>query len=175
MSDNGTPANGQQSASGKRTARVILGVLAAALIVGAFAYLFVTGRKDNELSKRYYEYGKAIGTSEYIDIAKLAAATGRTKEEVLDDLHKLMDQKILTQAWIDDQETTLILTEEVYNQYQEIRAQSERLRRQAEQVQEADADLPENAREIIKEGQVYKIQLTQLSGTGNYTITMVKE
>ncbi len=32
MSDNGTPANGQQSASGKRTARVILGVLAAALI-----------------------------------------------------------------------------------------------------------------------------------------------
>ena len=28
---------------------------------------------------------------------------------------------------------------------------------------------------IIKEGQVYKIQLTQLSGTGNYTITMVKE
>lgn len=32
MSDNGTPTNGQQSASGKRTARVILGVLAAALI-----------------------------------------------------------------------------------------------------------------------------------------------
>ena len=28
---------------------------------------------------------------------------------------------------------------------------------------------------IIKEGQGYKIQLTQLSGTGNYTITMVKE
>lgn len=32
MSDNGTPANGQQSAGGKRTARVILAVLAAALI-----------------------------------------------------------------------------------------------------------------------------------------------
>ena len=28
---------------------------------------------------------------------------------------------------------------------------------------------------ILKEGQGYKIQLTQLSGTGNYTITMVKE
>ena len=96
-----------------------------------------------------------VRDAEYIEISKLAKMTGRTKEEVLDDLHKLMDQKILTQAWIDDQETTLILTEEVYNQYQEIRAQSERLRRQAEQVQEADADLPENAREIIKEGQDY--------------------
>lgn len=32
MSDNGTPTNGQQSAGGKRTARVILAVLAAALI-----------------------------------------------------------------------------------------------------------------------------------------------
>ena len=134
---------------------ILFGLLATALLAAACVYFIKTGKSDKDLVKRYYEYGKVIGDAEYIEIAKLAKMTGRTKEEVLDDLHKLMDQKILTQAWIDDQETTLILTEEVYNQYQEIRAQSERLRRQAEQVQEADADLPENAREIIKEGQDY--------------------
>ena len=137
------------------TGGTVFGVLAAALIVGACAYLFVTGRKDNELSKRYYEYGKAIGTSEYIDIAKLAAATGRTKEEVLADIKELMKKNVFSHAWLDEQETTLMLTEEIYNQYEEIRRQSEELRMQAQKEQESDQELPENAREIIKEGREY--------------------
>ena len=62
---------------------------------------------------------------------------------------------VLTEAWLDEQETTLILTESVYNQYQEIKAQSEILRQQAEEENAADADLPENARAIIREGREY--------------------
>ena len=134
---------------------ILFGLLATAMLAAVCVYFIKTGKSDKDLVNRYYEYGKVIGDAEYIEIAKLARMTGRTKEEVLADLHKLMDEKILTQAWIDDQETTLILTEEVYNQYQQIRAQSKMLRQQAEQVQEADADLPANAREIIKEGQEY--------------------
>ena len=130
-------------------------IIGAALIVGACAYLFVTGRKDKELAKRYYEYGKVIGTSEYIDIAKLAHATGRSKEEVLADIKELMKKNVFSHAWLDEQETTLMLTEEIYNQYEEIRKQSEELRMQAETEQESDQDLPENAREIIKEGREY--------------------
>ena len=137
------------------TGGTVFGVLAAALIVGACAYLFVTGRKDKELAKRYYEYGKVIGTSEYIDIAKLAHATGRSKEEVLADIKELMKKNVFSHAWLDEQETTLMLTEEIYNQYEEIRKQSEELRMQAETEQESDQDLPENAREIIKEGRDY--------------------
>ena len=49
----------------------------------------------------------------------------------------------------------MILTEAVYNQYQEIKAQSEILRQQAEEENAADADLPENARAIIREGREY--------------------
>ena len=134
---------------------ILFGLLATAMLAAACVYFIKNGKSDKDLVKRYYEYGKVIGDAEYIEIAKLARMTVRTKEEVLEDLHKLMDQKILTQAWIDEQETTLILTEEVYNQYQQIRSQSEVLRQQAEQVQEADAELPANAREIIKEGQDY--------------------
>jgi len=133
----------------------LFGVLATALIVAGCAYWFITGKKDNELAKHYYEYGKAIGNAEYIDIAKLAQKTGRTKEEVLADIKALMDKKVFSEAWLDDQETTLMLTDEIYKQYQEIRAQSEALRQQAEAEQETDADLPANAREIIKEGREY--------------------
>jgi 5-bromo-4-chloroindolyl phosphate hydrolysis protein len=48
-----------------------------------------------------------------------------------------------------------MLTEEIYKQYQEIRQQSEILRHQAEAEEGADADLPANARKIIKEGKEY--------------------
>ncbi len=136
-------------------AGTVFGLLATALLVAACVYAIRTGRKDQQLVKRYYEYGKVIGDQEYIEIEKLAKKTGRTKEEVLADIRELMDKKILTQAWLDDQETTLILTEEIYHQYQEIRAQSEALRAKAVQEEAADSDLPSVAREIIREGSEY--------------------
>ena len=141
--------------AGGLSAGALFGVLATALIVGACAYWVSTGRKENELVKRYYEYGKAIGEAEYIDIAKLAHATGHTKEDVLSDIKALIDKKVFSEAWLDEQETTLMLTEEIYKQYQEIRQQSEILRQQAEVEEGADAELPANARKIIKEGKEY--------------------
>ena len=133
----------------------LFGLMAGAIIAAGSAYAFMTGRKDKELVKRYYQYAQAVGDAEYIEIGKLARLTGRTKKDVLDDIKALMDKGLLAEAWLDEQETTLILTEEVYDQYQQIRKQSENLRAQAEKEQETDADLPENAREIIKEGQEY--------------------
>ena len=133
----------------------LFGFLATAIITAAFAYMFIKGKKDNDLVKRYYEYAKAIGNAEYIDISKLAQATGRTKDEVLSDIKELMDKKVFSNAWLDEQQTTLMLTEEIYKQYQEIRQQSEILRQQAEVEEGADAELPANARKIIKEGKEY--------------------
>ena len=88
----------------------LFGFLATAIITAAFAYMFIKGKKDNDLVKRYYEYAKAIGNAEYIDISKLAQATGRTKEEVLADIKELMDKKVFSNAWLDEQQTTLMLT-----------------------------------------------------------------
>ena len=133
----------------------VFGFLATAIITAAFAYMYIRGKKDHDLIKRYYEYGKIIGNAEYIDISKLARAAGRTKEEVLSDIKALMDQKVFSNAWLDEQETTLMLTDEIYRQYQDIREQSELLRKQAEAEEESDSDLPAGARKIIKEGKDY--------------------
>ena len=137
------------------TGGAVFGLLATALILGVSAYAIMTGRKDKELASRYYEYAKIIGDAEYIEIEKLARKAGRTKSDVLADIKALKDKGVLTEAWLDEQETTLILTEAVYNQYQEIKAQSAILRQQAEEENAADADLPENARAIIREGREY--------------------
>ena len=137
------------------TGGAVFGLLAIALILGASAYAIVSGRKEKELVSRYYDYAKIIGDAEYIEIEKLARKSGRTKSDVLADIKALKEKGVLTEAWLDEQETTLILTEEVYNQYQQIKAQSEILRQQAEEENAADAELPENARAIIREGKEY--------------------
>ena len=141
--------------AGGITGGVVTGLLAGAIITAGSAYAVLTGKKVKELVRRYYQYAQAVGDAEYIEISKLAKMTGRTKQEVLSDIKALMDKGLLTEAWLDEKETTLILTEEVYDQYQAIRAQSERMRAEAEKEQAADSDLPENAREIIKEGRDY--------------------
>lgn len=141
--------------AGGITGGAVTGLLAGAIITAGSAYAVLTGRKDKELVRRYYQYAQAVGDAEYIEISKLARMTGRTKQDVLTDIKALMDKGLLAEAWLDEKETTLILTEEVYNQYQQIRAQSERMREEAEKEQSADSELPENAREIIKEGREY--------------------
>lgn len=141
--------------TGSMSGGILMGLLAGAVIAAGSAYAFITGRKDKELVKRYYQYAQAIGNAEYIEIAKLAKLTGRTRQDVLADIKALMDKGLLAEAWLDEQETTLILTEEVYDQYRQMREESDRLRAQAAQEQESDAGLPQNAREIIKEGQQY--------------------
>ncbi len=141
--------------AGGLSAGALTGLLASAIIAGGSAYAFMSGRKDKELVKRYYQYAQAVGDAEYIEISKLARMTGRTRQDVLKDIKALMEKGLLAEAWLDEQETTLILTEEVYHQYQAIRSQSEKLKAQADKEQEADSDLPANAREIIKEGREY--------------------
>ena len=133
----------------------VFGLLATALMVAGGIFLITSGKKDNALIQRYYQYAKEIGNAEYIEISKLAGAVGMTKEDVLQDIKQLMEKNILTEAWLDEQETTLMLTEDVYNQYQQIREQSRALKEQAEAEQETDSELPENARAIIKEGREY--------------------
>jgi hypothetical protein len=131
---------------------VAFGLLASALIAAASAYLLVKGRRESELVDRYRQYGTAIGKAEYIELEKLARATGRTKQEVRDDLQKMIDKGFLKEAWIDDQGTTLMLSEDVYNQYQNLKTERAARLQQEEQVLSEDADLPQEAQQILREG-----------------------
>ena len=134
---------------------VAFGLLASALIAAASAYLLVKGRRESELVDRYRQYGTAIGKAEYIELEKLARATGRTKQEVRDDLQKMIDKGFLKEAWIDDQGTTLMLSEDVYNQYQNLKTERAARLQQEEQVLSEDADLPQEAQQILREGRAY--------------------
>ena len=50
------------------------------------------GQERRQLIREYYEYGKVAGTSEYIEISKLAGAVGESGETVLNNLEKMMSE-----------------------------------------------------------------------------------
>ena len=133
------------------------GLIFGAAVAAGSGFLFNRGRKKKELVKRYYEYGAAVGDSEYIELKKLARATGRTEKEVRADIEKMIDENMLAQAWMDRSGTTLMLTEEMYSQYlaaEESRREREAQEAQTTQQMEADG-ISAEVRAILEEGKKY--------------------
>lgn len=93
--------------------------------------LVKSGQERKKLVREYYEYGKVAGMAEYLEIGKLARAMGETRETVLANLEKMISEDMLPAAWFDRQKTTLMLSEEIYNEY--LRLERERQARQAEE------------------------------------------
>lgn len=141
--------------------------------------LIKKGQERRQLVKEYYEYGKIAGTSEYIEISKLARAVGESRETVLKNLEKMMSEEMLPAAWFDRQKTTLMLSEDIYNEY--LRLERERLEHEAEEAKARmaaqgagsapaaaaqgidedlklgpeDEKLPSQAKAIVEEGLLY--------------------
>lgn len=141
------------------------------------------GRERKQLVRDYYEYGRIAGTSEYLEINKIARATGQSRETVLNNLEKMISEDMIPAAWFDRQKTTLMLSERMYNEY--LRLERERQEQEAEKAkaqmrerteanggvvadEEAfakvdadlrprpeDAKLPADARKIVEEGLLY--------------------
>ena len=143
--------------------------------------LIKSGQERKRLVREYYEYGKIAGTSEYVEISRLAQAAGESRETVLNNLEKMMSEEMLPAAWFDKQKTTLMLSEQIYNEYlqiererqaQEAEAAKEKMRQDAARTGAAggvaaeglpedlrlrpeDAKLPADARKIVEEGLLY--------------------
>ena len=139
------------------TGTAIGAFLTGGAITGASAFAFFKGKKKKELVKRYYEYGAVAGDAEYIELKKLARQTGRTVEEVREDIRQMIKEDMLPQAWLDRNETTLMLTEEMYAQYQAAeQSRQERESKAAEEAQSMAADgVSEQVRAILEEGRSY--------------------
>ena len=96
--------------------------------------LIKKGNERKKLVRDYYEYGRIAGTAEYLEIGKLARATGQSRETVLANLEKMISEEMLPAAWFDRQKTTLMLSERMYNEY--LRLERERQEEEAEKAKQ---------------------------------------
>lgn len=130
---------------------VLLGVVVMLLLGGAL--LGYSGTRVLSRLKRFREYRRIIGDRSFIDLDTLAKESGRSKKFLLRDLADMAERRFFRQAHFDQKQTCLMLTDEVYRQYQETqRSLEERTRREAELER---AGFTPEFREILRQSEDY--------------------
>ncbi|MBQ9538859.1 MAG: hypothetical protein IJU95_06280 [Treponema sp.] len=91
-------------------------IFSAASIFGG-ATLIWSARNKNRLVSDYFRFGDAIGNKTYVTIKELCDKTGMAAVYVVRQLKKMKSIGYLPYAVLDRNETTLMLTDEVYKEY----------------------------------------------------------
>jgi hypothetical protein len=98
-------------------------IVGASLIIASFGAVFgfmLKGGIDmGNRIKRGKLYAKQAGRKMYCTIEELAALVGKSKEFVRKDVQKMMELRIFSKAYLDEQKTCLMLSEDTYKQYLE--------------------------------------------------------
>ncbi len=129
-------------------------VVFSALLGGSVAF-GLTGMHRWQFVKRFQEYVRIVGNRGYCAIEELEVRTNRKKTTIVKDLRRMIEQKLFLQGHLDQKETCLIVTDDMYKQYLEVEQQA-RERELLQQAEQAKLEqLPEACRTILEEGKSY--------------------
>ena len=109
----------------------ILGVMTAGSGV-----LLSIGQKLLGRVRLFKKYAAALRGKTYCAVEELAAKLGKKERQVVRDLHGMIDRGMFPQGHIDDEEKTLLLTDELYTQYRDLKRQREELAAQPPETPE---------------------------------------
>ena len=154
-----------------------MGIMVPFIIGGGL--LAGSGRRKLGLIRRYKKYVAFLGDKEYCELQDLEYSAGMTHKKLLKDLHRMIDKGWFRQGHIDQQESSLIATNQAYSQYLEAQKEfqrreletgkQEQKRRKAEEtvsasaegVPGASAELSPEVQEVIAEGRIYLKQIKE--------------
>ena len=97
-------------------------VFSAALLVGCTG-ISIKGVRDLKLLNRGKKYAGLTGGRAYLEIEKIASRTGQDARAVLKDLKRMIRRGIYPQGHLDNAGTTLMLTDQMYEEYNELEQQ----------------------------------------------------
>ena len=133
--------------------------IALGAIFGMLCFVIHKGAKKQRLTKKYYDYGRVLGTVEYFDISALAQRCLKRDEMVLKDIKELIKEGYLPRARLDAREKTCMITDNAYQMY--LGAEKDRVERERKELEEAnkkarqEAGLPGTAKDILSDGTEY--------------------
>ena len=143
------------------------GLLFATLLLTVFAaisgILGWKGLGTRRKMERAEQYMRIIGDRDYCTVEELAAGSGRSVKDVRKDLREMISAGIFdSAAYLDQGETTFMVSHEAYRQYQDtLKASREREKaaaEKAEQRRKAEKDMSavsEETRSILAEGREF--------------------
>ncbi len=130
-------------------------LLFSSAFLGAMIALGVSGVKKWKFANRFQEYVRILGNRAYCDIQEIQERTGRKKTAIVKDLKRMIVRRFFLQGHLDQKETCLIVSHEMYNQYLQVEKQAKE-RELLEQAEKAKLDkVPEECRNILAEGKAY--------------------
>jgi len=130
-----------------------VGGLLAVLTVTGLAVL-AAGQKRLRFVKRFRRYAEVLRGKTFCAISELADRTGKSERFVLRDLKTMISGGLFLQGHIDDEQKTLLLTDEVYSHYRELQKRTEEhAAQQAAQAEESEQE--RLFRETLAEGERY--------------------
>lgn len=134
-------------------AGIITGVMAVAA-VGSLG-MGIIGSRTRKMIKRFKSYAKQIGNRAYCTIEELSSRCGIDKTDVVKDLKKMIQKKMFLQGHLDQQETCVIVTDDMYRQYLTVQQQAQERQLKQKALEDQKAQLPEECQKILDEGQEY--------------------
>ncbi len=103
----------------------ISGIIASGVMLAISAILFATGLNSKSILDRAKRYAEICGSKMYARISDIAASTGMKRSKILKDIKKMLRKGYFTEGYIDEQETTLMLSDSLYEQYRNTEKQKE--------------------------------------------------
>lgn len=152
---------------------LILTVIFGAITLGGISNI-IGGSKKLGLVNRFRHYARVIGNRSYIAIDDLARMTGTTKKKILRDLKLMMQKRMFLQGSLDAGETTFMLTDEAYRQYQQAEA-SRRNRELQETLQKQQKSEPSKQETQQQNKTTYDSETERILADGNAYIRTVRE
>lgn len=133
------------------------------ILAAASGILGWKGLRTRKANRRMQQYMNIVGEREYCTIEELAAGSGRSAADVRKDLRSMIADGIFPgAAYLDEGETTLMVSQNAYRQYQDAkkasRAREAELAKQAELRRDAEknmASMSEETRKILEEGREF--------------------
>lgn len=127
--------------------------------------LLIAGKNNRTLLKNYFNFGRIVGNRAYIEFRELEDKTGIAKEKIIRQIKQMKRRGYLPYASIDEAQTTLMLTDEVYQQYSRTfdynkektvePTSKKKDENQKVQYYTIDENLPEDVQSILDEGNEY--------------------
>ncbi len=97
-----------------------MGVFFSLAFMSAFGLVLGRGIRQQKMSRVAARYAQVIGKRQYIDIKTLALLLNKSEKKVVREIRKLLDIGYFPQGHLDQHQTTLILTDEVFSHYLEL-------------------------------------------------------
>lgn len=126
-----------------------LGIAFGALTVGGLMTLFA-GQKRLALSRRFRRYVAILRGKTHMALSELAERVGRSERFVLRDVRSMIGKGCFLQGHIDEEQKTLLLTDEVYSHYRNLKQREEELIARHEETAEETL-----FRETAEQGELY--------------------